>query len=46
MPNKSKQQKMAGFDFKRAKNVCDHQKDIFTTNENTIQTTLDSLQEY
>ena len=37
---------MTGFGFKRAQKVHDHQKDIFTTNESTIQTTLDSLQEF
>ena len=46
LPNKTKLQKMTGFGFKRAKKVHDHQKDIFTTNESTIQTTLDSLQEF
>ena len=36
---------MNGFGFKCATKVHDHQKDIFTTNENTIQTTLEFLQE-
>ena len=36
---------MTGFGFKRAQKVHVNQKDIFTTNENTIQITLDSLQE-
>ena len=35
---------MTGFGFKCAQNVHYHQKDIFTTNGNTIQTNLDSLQ--
>ena len=36
---------MTGFGHKCAQNVHDHQKDIFTTNGNTIQATLESLQE-
>ena len=36
---------MTGFGFKCDQKVHDHQKDIFTTNGNTIQVTLESLQE-
>ena len=36
---------MTGFGFKCDQKVHDHQKDIFTTNRNTIQATLESLQE-
>ena len=36
---------MTGFGFKRDQKVHDPQKDIFTTNGNTIQTTLENLQE-
>ena len=45
LPNKSKQQKMTGFGFKSSQKFHDPQKDIFTTNGNTIQSTLESLQE-
>ena len=45
LPNKPKQQKMTGFGFKSSQIVHDLQKDIFTTNGNTIQSTLESLQE-
>ena len=36
---------MTGFGFKCTQKVYHHQKDVFTTNGNTIQTTLDILQE-
>ena len=36
---------MTGFGFKCAQKVYDHQKNVFTTNGNTLQTTLDILQE-
>ena len=45
LPNKPKQQKMTGFGFKYDQKAHDSQKDIFTTNGNTIQTTLKSTQE-
>ena len=45
LPTKPKQRKMTGFGFKCAKNTSTHQKGIFTINENTIQSTLESLQE-
>ena len=36
---------MTGFGFKCTQNVYHHQQDVFTTNGNTIQTTLDIFQE-
>ena len=45
LPNKPKQQKMTGFGFNCAQKVHDSQKDIFTTNGNTIRATLHSTQE-
>ena len=45
LPTKPTQKKMTGFGLKCAKNIHTHQKDIFTINENTIQPTLERLQE-
>ena len=45
LPNKPKQQKMTGFGFKCDQKAHDPQKDIFTSNGNTIQATLKSTQE-
>ena len=36
---------MTRFGFKYAQKIHDHQKDIFTTNGNTIQATLESIKE-
>ena len=37
---------MTGFGFKCAQKVHDHKKDTFTANGNTIQATLESIQEF